>query len=54
MTIGPNLVNKILPSDIKPESYLQPTDKAFSLKTPGVSTVCELLSQINEKKKLWG
>ena len=53
-TIGPNLVNKILPSDIKKESYPQPTDKAFSLKTPSVSTVCELLSQINEKKKAMG
>ena len=49
-TIGPNLANEILPSDIEPESYLQPTEKAFSLQAPNVSTVCELLSQLNGKK----
>lgn len=30
-------------------SYLQPTNTAFSLKAPTVSTVCELLSQLDEK-----
>ena len=29
-----------------------PTNTAFSLKAPNVSTVCELLSQLNEKKAM--
>ena len=51
-TIGPNLANEILPSDIDPESYPQPTDKTFSLKAPSVSELCESLSQINGKKAI--
>ena len=48
--IGPNLASEIPPTNIKPECYLKPTDKTFTLKAPNVSTVCKLLSQINEKK----
>ena len=51
-TIGPNLANEILPSDIDPESYPKPTDKTFSLKAPSVSELCESLSQINGKKAI--
>ena len=33
-TIGPNLECEIPPTNVEPESYLQPTDKVFSLKAP--------------------
>ena len=49
-TIGPNLACEIPPTNVEPESYLQPTDKVFSLKPPNVLTVCKLLSDINERK----
>ena len=45
-SIGPNLASKLSPSNINPESYLQPTKTAFSL------SVCELLSQLDEKKAM--
>ena len=35
-----------------PESYLQRTKTAFSLKARSVTTVCELLSQLDEKKAM--
>ena len=38
------------PTNVQPESYLQPTDKVFSLKAPNIITVCKLLSDINERK----
>ena len=37
---------------IDPESYLQPTNIAFSLRALTVTTVCELLSQLDEKKAM--
>ena len=46
----PNLGSKLSPSNIDPESYLQPTKAAFSLRALSVTTVCELLSQLDEKK----
>ena len=53
-SIGPNLASKLSPSNIDPESYLQPTKTAFSLRALSVTTVCELLSQLGEKKlKPW-
>ena len=49
-TIGPNLACEIPPTNVEPETYLQPTDKVFSLKASNVLTVCKLLSDINERK----
>ena len=49
-TIGPSLACEIPPTNVEAESYLQPTDKAFSLKALNVLTVCKLLSDINERK----
>ena len=37
-TIGPNLAREIPRTNVEPESYLQPTDKVFSLKAPNVIT----------------
>ena len=51
-SIGPNLASKLSPSNIDPESYLQPTRTAFSLRALSVTTVCELLSQLDEKKAM--
>ena len=51
-SIGPNLASKLSPSNIDPESYLQPTETAFSLRALSVTTVCELLSQLDEKKAM--
>ena len=51
-SIGPNLASKLSPSDIDPESYLQPAKTAFSLRALSVTTVCELLSQLDEKKAM--
>ena len=39
-------------SNIDPESYLQLTSTAFSLRALSVTTVCELLSQLDEKKAM--
>lgn len=50
-TIGSNLANEILPSDIEPESYPQPTDKAFSLKAP---RNCVRIIESNKWKKSYG
>ena len=47
-----NLAIELSPSNIGPESYLQPSKTAFSLKALSVTTVCELLSQLDEKKAL--
>ena len=44
-SIGPNLASKLSPSNIVPESYLQPTKTALI-----VTTMCELLSQLDEKE----
>ena len=49
-TIGSNLACEIPPTNVEPESYLQPTDKVFSLKAPNAITVFKLLSDINETK----
>ena len=49
-SIGPNLARKLSPSNIDPESFLQPTKTAFSLKALSVTTVCEL--QLDEKKAM--
>ena len=49
-TIDSNLAFEIPPTNVEPKSYLQPTDKVFSLKAPDVLTVCKLLSDINERK----
>ena len=51
-SIGPNLASKLSPSNIDPESYLQPTKTAFSLRAFSVTTACELLSQLDEKKAM--
>ena len=48
----PNLASKLSPSNIDPESYLQPTKTAFSLRFLSVTTECELLSQFDEKKAM--
>ena len=48
--IGPSLAREIPPSTVKPEHYLKPTDKTFSLKAPSASAVCRLLSELNGKK----
>ena len=49
-TISLNLACEIPPTNVEPESYLQPTDKAFTLKAPNVLTVFKLLSDIDEIK----
>lgn len=49
-TIGHDLARKIPKTNAKPESYHSSTDKVFSLKAPNVTTVCKLLSKINERK----
>ena len=41
-SIGPNLASKLSPPNIDPESYLQLTKTAFSLKALSATTVCEL------------
>ena len=51
-SIGPNLTSKLSPSNIDPKSYLQPTKTAFSSRALSVTTVCELLSQLDEKKAM--
>ena len=48
--IGPKLASEIPISNIKPESYLTPTVKSFTLQSPNVDMVCKLLRGINEKK----
>ena len=47
-----NLASKLSPSNVNPESHLQPTKTAFSLRALSVTTVCEPLSQIDEKKAM--
>lgn len=49
-TIGHDLARKIPKTKAKLESYHSSTDKVFSLKAPNVTTVCKLLSKINERK----
>ena len=36
--------------DISPESYLEPTESSFSMRTPSVNTVFSILSKIDETK----
>ena len=48
--IGHNLAQGIPATDIEPEYYLTPTDKQFSLVTPSVDTVHNLLTKINDRK----
>lgn len=49
-SIGPSLSKEIPPTNVKPESYLKPTDKTFSLKAPSVTAVVKLLLEINVRK----
>ena len=48
-SIGQHLAQDIPHIDITPESYLEPTDKTFSLQAPSVNIVCTLLKNINEE-----
>ena len=41
ITIG--CTNEMPPTNVEPDSYLQPTDKVFTLKVPNVITVSKLL-----------
>ena len=50
--IGPNLAGKLSLSNIDPEGYLQHTKIEFFLKAASVTTVCELLSQLDENKAM--
>ena len=51
-SVGKNLADEIPLSQHKPEDYLNPTDKRFSLKTPTVDKVYNLLRTIDEKKSV--
>ena len=48
--IGADLAAEIPASEYKPEDYLIPTDKTFSLEIPTIDTVHRLLKTIDEKK----
>lgn len=48
-TIGPDLAREIPKTNAKPDYYHHPTHKVFSLKAPNITTVCKLLSKINER-----
>ena len=51
--VGSNLADEIpRNSDFKPEDYLRPTDKTFSLQLPSVENVKRLLKNIDEKKSV--
>ena len=49
-SIGPHLASKLSPSNTDPERYEHGYETAFSLTALSVTTVCELLSQLDEKK----
>ena len=46
------LLTKIPLPENEPEAYLEPTDKTFSLKSPSINTVYNLLRSIDEKKSV--
>ena len=49
-TADKNLAAEIPNEKIAPESYIQPTQHRFSLKTPTANTDCKLLENINVRK----
>lgn len=50
--VGAVLADSIHPTSIGPESYLEPTDKRFSIKPPTTETVVKLLESLNERKAI--
>ena len=48
--IGERLASEIRASDIKPKTYLTPTETSFSLKAPSLNVVYKLLCKLNERK----
>ena len=44
------LAEDISAVDVNPEFYLETTDKSFSMQTPRIDIVLNLLTNINDKK----
>ena len=50
--VSKNLADEIPLPENEPEAYLEPTDTTFSLKSPSINTVYNLLLSIDEKKSV--
>lgn len=50
--IGATLARSIPATSIRPESYLEPTNKRFSLESPTIDIVLNLLQNLNERKAI--
>ena len=50
ISIGEKLAAKIPSSSLQPESFINRTNKTFTLKEPSVNKTIKLLSKINERK----
>ena len=51
-SIGERLASQIPSFNIEPESYIEPTETAFSMKASAVNVVRKLLLKLNERKAM--